>query len=105
MKVTHQSVLLATCLTTAPLSMAMDNQVYTCGLNDHTRRVVIHYSHAENPVPCEVKYYKDTEGGGVKVLWQAQSSAGYCEKKAEEFVSKLSGWGWQCELQLTAKSS
>ena len=48
-------------------------------------------------VPCEVHYYKDTEAPGEKqVLWSAAAQEGFCESKAQEFIAKLEGWGWDC---------
>ncbi len=48
-------------------------------------------------VPCEVHYYKDTEAPGERqVLWSASNEAGYCEKRTEDFIAKLQGWGWSC---------
>ena len=103
MKACCQRLMLTLCILLSFSSMALDNQQYRCELNDHIRRVVVIYQHPQNPVPGEVKYFKDTEGGTEKTLWQAQATAGYCEKKTEEFIEKLQGWDWQCKLELTAQ--
>lgn len=53
----------------------------------------------DNPgeaVPCSIVYTKPTEGVGEQVLWRAENEEGYCEARFEEFVEKLSGWGWSC---------
>lgn len=105
MKVTLRSVLLALMLANSALAFALDDQVYSCSRDEHIRRVVIDYQSNNSPVPCQVIYSKDTEGGSQKTLWQAQTTAGYCEKKAEEFVNKLDSWGWKCKLELSPTKS
>ena len=77
---------------------------YQCTQGDLVRRVEI-YSEPGVTVPCEVHYYKDTEAPGEsEVLWSAQSEAGFCEQKTEEFVAKLEDWGWDCSTGETADS-
>lgn len=69
---------------------------YQCTNGDLTRRVEI-LTDPGVSVPCEVHYYKDTEAPGERqVLWSATAEVGYCERKTEEFVAKLQGWGWDC---------
>ena len=69
---------------------------YQCNYGDLQRRVEIFHETGVT-VPCEVQYFKDTEAPGQReVLWRALNEAGYCEKKAREFVTKLQGWGWSC---------
>ncbi len=78
------------------LALAQDDGKYQCSYGDLTRRVEI-LTEPGVSVPCEVHYYKDTEAPGEKqVLWSAGSQAGYCEEKAEAFIAKLVGWGWDC---------
>jgi hypothetical protein len=70
---------------------------YSCAQQGLTRRIEVYYLNAPEAVPCEVNYYKDSEVPDTKqTLWQAQSSQGYCEDKAQGFVAKLSNWGWDC---------
>lgn len=79
------------------IAMAQDARSYQCTYGDIVRRVEI-VSEPGVSVPCEVHYYKDTEAPGEQqVLWSAQSEAGYCAARTEEFVEKLTGWGWNCE--------
>lgn len=68
--------------------------VYECRSGDAVRTITVLYHHVENKVPCEVRYYSDS---GDKVLWKANKQVGYCEAKAEAFVAKQAGWGWQCK--------
>jgi len=76
--------------------LAQDNGPWQCSNGDLLRRVEVHYQ-AGGAMPCEVRYFKDTEAPGEhQVPWSAQSEAGYCEARAGEFVSKLEGWGWSC---------
>lgn len=77
-------------------SFGQDAGSYQCSFGDLKRRVEI-LTEPGVSVPCEVHYYKDTESPGDRqVLWSASSEAGYCEKKTEEFIAKLEGWGWDC---------
>jgi hypothetical protein len=61
------------------------------------RRVEISVQDPDQNVPCEVVYWKDTEEPGVRsVLWNAQTDAAFCERKADELVARLEGGGWKC---------
>ena len=78
------------------LAMAQGATSYQCTYGDLQRRVEI-LTEPGVSVPCEVHYYKDTEAPGEReVLWSATSEEGYCERKTEEFIAKLQGWGWSC---------
>lgn len=69
---------------------------YKCSYGDLQRRVEI-LTEPGVAVPCQVHYYKDSEAPGERqVLWNAATEAGYCERKAAEFIAKLEGWGWTC---------
>ena len=82
-----------------PLSVsAQDAAAYQCELQGLQRRVEIVYE-SNVAVPCEVRYFKDTEAPGEQqVLWNAQNETGYCESHAEAFIEKLEGWGWDCNV-------
>ena len=67
---------------------------YMCSHHDVVREIKVVYEIAGEEVPCAVHYHK---AGGEQILWMAQAEAGYCEQKAESFVSKQQGWGWSCE--------
>jgi hypothetical protein len=72
------------------------NRNYQCTMAGLSRRVEVAYTSAA-AVPCEVRYYKGSEGQSEpQVLWSAQNETGYCERQAEEFVAKLQGMGWTC---------
>ena len=94
MKLSKALVLFA--LAAPAVALSQDAGKYQCTQGDLVRRVEI-YAEPGVSVPCEVHYFKDTEAPGEsEVLWSAQSQAGFCEQKAEEFVAKLRGWGWDC---------
>ena len=85
-------------LVTAIPSMAFGQgaTAYQCTHGDLARRVEI-LTDPGVSVPCEVHYHKDTEAPGERqVLWSATKEVGYCERKTEEFIAKLRGWGWEC---------
>ena len=78
------------------LATAQAATTYQCAYGELQRRVEI-LTEPGVSVPCEVHYYKDTEAPGEKqVLWSATSEEGYCERKTEEFIARLEGWGWSC---------
>ena len=78
------------------IALGQDTGAYECSYGDLKRRVEI-LTEPGVSVPCEVHYYKDTEAPGEKqVLWSAGSEEGFCERKTEEFITKLEGWGWDC---------
>ncbi len=68
----------------------------TCTMASLKRTVELSYETAGQPVPCEVRYAKRSEGFGWQVLWRAEHEAGYCEARFDEFVDKLAGFGWSC---------
>lgn len=78
-------------------SVALANETYACSHGDMKREITVAYETADSTVPCEVTYTK--EDGSTQSLWQAQSETGYCEGKAEAFVEKQRGWGWECAKQ------
>ena len=69
------------------------NQNYVCKHGDQERKISVVYQSEGQQVPCEVTYEKD---GGSESLWRAENTAGYCEEKAEMFVERQRGWGWEC---------
>ena len=71
--------------------------VWKCTHGNQVRLIEIVYQNPPANVPCEVTYTKETEEPGVaKSLWQATNNEGYCEEKAQAFVQKQEGWGWDC---------
>ena len=86
-----------------PLSVsAQDAPDYRCVLQDLERRVEVVYENGTS-VPCEVRYFKDSEAPGEQqVLWNAQNESGYCESHAQAFIEKLEGWGWECNTVASA---
>ena len=102
MNVKHLAILLT--VLSPGLVLAQGAQTYKCTFGDLERRVEILHETAAS-VPCDVHYYKDTEAPGEQqVLWSATQEAGYCEARAEEFIAKLEGWGWNCGQAQTAPS-
>ncbi|WP_430460543.1 hypothetical protein ACQUQU_15170 [Thalassolituus sp. LLYu03] len=73
----------------------------TCTHGQETRIIEVVYS-GESTVPCEVQY---TKSEGTSVLWSAQNMTGYCEQKAEEFVTRQKDWGWDCATEMSAIDS
>ncbi len=88
--------LLCLCLATSALllsSFASAEEIYACQHNGIERTIKVVYENADSQVPCQVVYEKDS---GTQTLWSAENEAGYCEAKAESFVEKQRGWGWDC---------
>ena len=77
----------------APASVLANT--WSCTHNNLVRTVSIEYADSGG-LPCFVNYTKETEGEETRSLWSADNLEGYCEDKAEEFVAKLTSWGWDC---------
>ena len=80
---------------TATATVANAGPKYECTNND-LERVVEVTSPADSPVPCSVDYTKET--GEKKSLWRANNDEDYCMTKASDFLEKLRGWGWTCNV-------
>ena len=76
-------------------AMAIESQQTMCKFGEKTRIIEVVYL-GEGNLPCEVNYTKS--GQETKTLWHAANKAGYCEKKADDFVEKQISWGWACDL-------
>ena len=71
------------------------DQTYVCTYGQQERVISIIYKDQDAKVPCDVRY---TNNGETKTMWHADTHAGYCEKKAEEFYRKQIEWGWRCSV-------
>ena len=77
-----------------------DNVAVCTNKYAHKRVVTLDYIVAGKQVPCQVIYEKRTEKPGHRqVLWRANSSIGYCERKMKRFIRKLKRYGWQCSYK------
>ena len=92
-----RTVIALTAMLLPSIAATQETDRYHCTYGDMQRRVEI----AREPgveVPCSVHYFKDTETPGEQqVLWSADSDPTYCRSKAVELVTKLEGWGWNCD--------
>jgi rare lipoprotein A len=103
-----KSFLLLTCLTILifiaffnfgkiAAAITVTDQVAICTHHSERRIITIDYLSDSQKVPCQVIYEKKTEQPGhQEVLWRANNSVGYCERKTDDFIKKLTGYGWQC---------
>lgn len=80
-------------------AIAIENITTVCSLENDLRLIEVVYT-GENNVPCKVEYTKEE---GTQKLWGAESSAGYCESKANDFIQKQKSWGWTCETAFAVK--
>ena len=69
---------------------------WTCQNAGLTRHVVVFYPEAPARLPCKVFYSKPKENVLPHALWKAINTRNYCERKAAEFIEKLSSSGWHC---------
>jgi hypothetical protein len=69
---------------------------WTCKKAEVTRQVVVFYPDAPAQLPCKVFYAKPDENVVPRTLWEANNTKNYCERKAVEFIEKLSSFGWRC---------
>lgn len=79
-------------------AIAADNQTFTCTNAGSTRTIEV----AAAGNGCEVRY---TKGGDTQTLWRAEHESNYCAPKAEAFVEKQKGWGYQCETAAAATTA
>jgi hypothetical protein len=86
-------ILLAAAFLSLP-ARAADGKT-TCKKGGVERLVTIAYAEAGKKAPCEVKYKRDAEAE-EKTIYQARAEEGFCEKKAQEFIEKLKGLGFEC---------
>ena len=89
-----------------PIAATAEPLSTTCTNGSDVRKIEVVYPQEGAELPCEVLY---TKNGETRTLWTAGNQAGFCEGKAEEFIAKQRGWGWQCDsadtpTQPTAKA-
>ncbi len=70
-----------------------NNKVSVCKHDDQVRTITLVYNDESSENTCQVDYEKST---GVQTLWTAITDKDYCLEKAEAFVQKQEGWGWEC---------
>ena len=68
-----------------------------CGPNGAERIVEVVALEDGKKVPCEVRYTKT--GAEAKVIFQAKTQAGFCEKKADEFIAHLKTLKLDCKAE------
>jgi hypothetical protein len=84
-------VLLLSGLIFSQVSFADD---YTCTQGSAKRHISVEHEEGQE-LPCQVKYDKPDQAT-VEYPWNADSTPGYCEEKAEYLASRLESFGWQC---------
>ena len=72
------------------------DKVFVCKNGDQVRTISLIYNDEGSEKICQVDYEK---ASGVQTLWTAILDTDYCREKAEEFVQKQEGWGWDCAQQ------
>jgi hypothetical protein len=78
------------------LASEVSASAWTCQKAGITRQVVVFYPEAPARLPCKVFYAKPNENVLPRALWESQNTQNYCERKAVEFIEKLSSSGWNC---------
>lgn len=73
--------------------MASNTKVSVCKNAGHVRTITLVYDDEETGKACKVDYEKSS---GTQTLWTANTDKDYCLEKAEAFVQKQEGWGWDC---------
>ena len=72
------------------------DKVFVCKNGEEVRTISLIYNDEGSEKICQVDYEKSS---GVQTLWTAIIDKDYCREKAEEFVQKQEGWGWECTEQ------
>ncbi len=81
-------------------TLSAQAEVTVCKMGAAVRRVEVRYEAPDAARGCSVVYHKDSENpGNEQLLWQYKFDGSQCAVKAEEFVRKLGGWGWQCKAE------
>lgn len=70
-----------------------NKKVSVCKFGDQVRTITLIYNDEASEKICQVDYEKST---GVQTLWTAITDKDYCLEKAEAFIQKQEGWGWNC---------
>ncbi len=84
------------------VAAAQSSRSFPCTQGNLTRRVEVVYS-SPAEVPCEVRYFKESESS-PQVLWNATTQSGYCETQARGFVARLQAMGWVCSDSGTSQA-
>jgi hypothetical protein len=84
-------ILLISGLIFSQISFAHD---YTCTQGSAKRYISVAHEEGQE-LPCQVKYDKPDQAS-VEYPWNADSTPGYCEEKAEYLANRLESFGWQC---------
>jgi hypothetical protein len=84
-------ILLISGLIFSQISFAHD---YTCTQGSAKRHISVAHEEGQE-LPCQVKYDKPDQAS-VEYPWNADSTPGYCEEKAEYLANRLESFGWQC---------
>ena len=77
------------------LPTAANAESWICEHGTLVREITVERETA-NPLPCSVKYNKQSEGLGSSVLWTAVADGAYCDAKANGLAEKPNGLGWSC---------
>lgn len=82
------------------ISTARADENYLCTFGQQQREISLIYQYPEAPLPCEVRYKK---AGKTEIMWSAENTQGFCERKLQSFVQQQIDWGWRCSnLSATA---
>lgn len=76
---------------------AQDDKSYQCQKDGDIRTVTVEYSKAGTAPQCSVYYKKSgSASGSGSELWHYQSHVDQCEVQAQQFRTKLQGFGLTC---------
>jgi len=82
-------------VTLPSLVIAEAEQRTVCDSGDVRHIVEVEYPQGW-AVPCRVRF---TSPGDSRIVWRAETSEGFCERKAEEIVERRKSAGWDCRTE------
>lgn len=70
-------------------------QDVTCQKNDASRRIYVVIENAARGLPCEV--LMQSPPAGLQRLWRAEFERGFCSRRLQTIVARLSDNEWRCQ--------
>lgn len=83
------------------LAAPAESDEYHCRRGDLVRRIEVQFANDADRLPCQVVYWRDTEGR-ARTPWHAENQVEFCTRKAREMVKRLQGSGWTCDAAETS---
>lgn len=84
----------------ASLALAAEQERTLCESGEVWHSIQVVYPQGWS-LPCEVHFATPEEN---RVVWNARTAEGFCERKAREIVQRRKDAGWQCHTETLVDS-